>query len=326
MPVQIHRCWLILLSVVLLTAACQLGVPPHPRSQLTRSTLGMDSTNLPGNGSNNRSAFIVMPIEVPAHPRSDLTLAELNGQQARASGTRAVRVVSAILPPHPRSDLTSAELAADFPVQSGGRATEPESLREDLDQPHAIESSDQKTEPVKFKVVAGESTVSYQVYEQFTYVNQIPQLVTAKTQQVSGELILDLSNPPDVVSGFFDVYLPSFNSRDPRRDLAIRSGWLESDRFPIAHFAVEELRNGPLRWQEDEAVAFQLAGQLTIRNRTNPAVFDVNAKLVDGIVSGSATTMILMTDFGFEPPEVVNLVKALDGVTVIVYLTAMVEQ
>jgi polyisoprenoid-binding protein YceI len=50
---------------------------------------------------------------------------------------------------------------------------------------------------------------------------------------------------------------------------------------------------------------FQLTGDLTIRETTRPATFDVNATLQpDGTLSGTATSTIQYSDWGVSIPSV----------------------
>ena len=55
---------------------------------------------------------------------------------------------------------------------------------------------------------------------------------------------------------------------------------------------------------------------MTIREITQPHTFDVIAKLEGNTFTGAATTNLLMKDYGFEPPEILGMLKVTDGVTV----------
>lgn len=190
-----------------------------------------------------------------------------------------------------------------------------------VEMPRATSTATKVREIQRYIVVAEESIVTYQLYVRFVELD-IPQLVIGKTQDIAGEIVL-ATEPPHVLAGRFEVNLPALNSRDPRRDLAIRSEWLESDRYPVARFEVTDLENGPSTWEEGRREKFSLLGELMIRDLTRNITFDVSAVISNGVLTGTATTEIQMADFGVEPPVVDGLLTTLDGVTLIIYLTAV---
>ena len=61
---------------------------------------------------------------------------------------------------------------------------------------------------------------------------------------------------------------------------------------------------------------------MTIREVTKPVTFDVRGKLEGDTITGTATTQILMKDFGFDPPSIGGMLTVQDGVTVTVNFTA----
>jgi polyisoprenoid-binding protein YceI len=67
---------------------------------------------------------------------------------------------------------------------------------------------------------------------------------------------------------------------------------------------------------------FKVTGDMTIREITQPQTFDVIAKLESNTFTGTATTNLLMKDYGFDPPEILGMLKVTDGVTVTVRFVA----
>ena len=61
---------------------------------------------------------------------------------------------------------------------------------------------------------------------------------------------------------------------------------------------------------------------MKIRDVTKPVTFDVKGKLEGDTITGSATSKILMKDFGFDPPDVAGMLTVGDGVTVTINFTA----
>lgn len=191
----------------------------------------------------------------------------------------------------------------------------------------ALETAAQATlgDTETFVVVSDSSSAQYEVDEEF--FNRDVKFVTAigVTNDINGALVLDLSGPiPTIVDGVFTVDLSTLTSDSNRRDDAIRKDWLESDTFPEASFVAREVAAFPETYTPGSQAAFQLVGDLTIRNITNEVTWDVVAQLDGGTLTATATTFIFMADYGFDPPNVLNILQVTDGVTVTVNLTAEV--
>jgi polyisoprenoid-binding protein YceI len=177
------------------------------------------------------------------------------------------------------------------------------------------ETATQSAEDIRmFVIVADETQASYIVAEEFfggalDRLGIQPGLVDAigVTQEVTGEMTLDFNNlAQPVVSSQFSVDLRALTSDQPRRDNRIREANLESNRFPFATFTISSIENGPAAYTEGEEVTFQASGDITIREITLPATFDVTAALNGDIITGVARVPLKMTDFGFNPPNFAN--------------------
>jgi polyisoprenoid-binding protein YceI len=166
-----------------------------------------------------------------------------------------------------------------------------------------------------FVVVPEETSASYIVEEEFLSgaldrLGIEPGLVDTigRTQEVTGEMVLDFNNlAQPVVSSEFSVDLRALTSDQPRRDNRIREANLESNRFPFAVFTITAVENGPASYSEGEEITFQATGDITIREITQPATFDVTARLEGNTITGVARAPLKMSDFGFEPPNFANM-------------------
>ena len=67
---------------------------------------------------------------------------------------------------------------------------------------------------------------------------------------------------------------------------------------------------------DGQEVNFKLVGNMTIREVSRPVTFDVIGKLQGDTVTGTATTQILMKDFGFDPPEILGRFTVSDPATI----------
>ncbi len=139
--------------------------------------------------------------------------------------------------------------------------------------------------------------------------------VAGETQDVAGMIQLDLSGAA-VGPNRFAVYLPTLQTDQKLRDGWIRENALESDKFPLALFVAEEIRDAPQGYQEGDTAHFQLEGELNLRGAALTAVWDVSARLQDGAIEGSMETRLRMTELGFDPPNFANTLTVQDEFTI----------
>lgn len=182
----------------------------------------------------------------------------------------------------------------------------------------------------RFVVVPAESRAAYIVSEEF-FAGALAKLgieaglkeVTGSTNEVAGELQLKLDDPQNaLVSGEFTVNLPTLKTDQDRRDGWIRDNALQSNKFPIAKFVATSITNAPASYTDGAEVTFQLLGDLTVRDITQPVTFDVTATLTGDTIKGVATTAMKISSFGFDPPNFANTLTVADDFTIRVELTA----
>lgn len=184
-----------------------------------------------------------------------------------------------------------------------------------------------------FVIVPAESRASYMVTEEF-FEGALEKLgisagladVVGSTQQIGGQIQIDLgdlSAPPG--ENRFTVQLNTLATTRSARDRWIRENGPEFNRYPQAEFVASTLAGLPAAVASGDTVTFQMIGELTIREVTQPATFDVTATLDGDTLTGNATTSFLMSDFGIDPPSFVNTLTVADPVTVEVAFTARAE-
>lgn len=172
-----------------------------------------------------------------------------------------------------------------------------------------------------FQIVPEQSEASYSVQEQFLEQN-LPVVAVGKTNAVEGEFQFTEDGQPNGKVTMIRVDLSTLTSDEPRRDNAIRDRWLESKTYPFAEFTSTEAQNLPTSYTEGQEISFKLVGDLKIRDVTKPVTFDVTGKLEGDTVTGTATTLIYMKDFGFDPPNIARVLTVEDGVTITLNFTA----
>ena len=183
----------------------------------------------------------------------------------------------------------------------------------DLPTPDVSES---ESELETFLIVPEESEVAYEVGEVFLNQDNRFAIAIGITNQVSGEVLVDRDNPQNSTIGPIEVDISQFTSDSARRDNAIRERFLESNRFPIATFVPNQVEGVPQDYQEGQQIEIQVSGDLTVRDVTKPVTFDVTLEGSGDTITGEATTMILMSDFGFGPISIGGILNTEDEVVV----------
>jgi polyisoprenoid-binding protein YceI len=187
---------------------------------------------------------------------------------------------------------TATSLAADAPTAAA--------------EPAAASGDDVRA----YAIVADQTKASYAVGEVFINQNNRYNLAVGVTDAVSGEIFLNFTRPEQSTVGSITVDISTLKSDSGRRDNAIRRDWLESSKYPIVTFTPTEIKTLPTEYADGTEIAFEIAGDLTIRDTTRPTTFFVTARLEGEKLTGTATTTILMSDFNFEAPDIAGILKA----------------
>jgi len=166
--------------------------------------------------------------------------------------------------------------------------------------------------PVTYKIVPGESTVTYEVGETFFNQNNRFNLAVGVTSQVAGEIQLDAANPQGAQVGPIAIDISQFQSDSGRRDERIRQQWLESASYPTASFTPTSIEGLPATYTEGQPISFTMTGDLTVKETTKPVTFEVSATLQAGVLTGTATTTILLSDFAVGPIEIAGVLGTED--------------
>lgn len=179
-------------------------------------------------------------------------------------------------------------------------------------------------------IVPAESSAAYIVNEEFFGLALskygIPEGLVdtiGTTSAIEGQFQLnwdDLSAP--LGENTFTVDLSTLQSNQNLRDGWIRDDGPKFSTYPNATFVAESLEGAPTTYTPGEEVNFQMVGQLTIRDITQPTTFDITAKLENGSITGTATAPLKMSDFGITPPDFANTLTVADDFQVKVDFTA----
>ena len=181
-----------------------------------------------------------------------------------------------------------------------------------------------------YVIVPEESSASYIVEEEFFGLALgkygIPEGLVdtvGTTSAIEGQFQLnwdDLNAP--LGENTFTVDLSTLESNQGLRDKWIRENGPEFDSYPTATFVAESLEGAPTSYTPGEEVSFKMVGQMTLRETTQPATFDITAKLENGTVTGTAVAALTMSSFGITPPDFANTLTVQDDFQVKVDFTA----
>ncbi len=177
----------------------------------------------------------------------------------------------------------------------------------------------------RFAIVPAASTVTYRVGETFFAANQFATAV-GTTHSIQGDVFVDRAHPTNSRIGTITIDISTFQSDRARRDRAIREGWLESARFPTATFSPTAIQGLPATYTDGQEIPVQVLGNLRVRDVTKPVTFTGTVRLAADTLNGSFRTMVLMTDFGFEPPSILGTLKAENQVKLELQFTAQRTQ
>jgi protocatechuate 3,4-dioxygenase beta subunit/polyisoprenoid-binding protein YceI len=171
--------------------------------------------------------------------------------------------------------------------------------------------------------VGQESEACYQVGEIFFEENNRYELAVGVTKAINGEIAIDRANLSNSRVGDVVIDISQFRSNASNRDGAIRREWLESNKYPLARLSKAKVVGLPARpYKEGEVLHFQIVGLLKIRTMERNVVFNTRAALKDDVLVGTAWADIKMTDFGFDPPNLLGGLRVNNEMRIVVNFVA----
>ncbi|MDR7554497.1 MAG: YceI family protein [Armatimonadota bacterium] len=176
--------------------------------------------------------------------------------------------------------------------------------------------------PQRYVIVPGESKVIYRVGEVFLNQNNRFNVAEGTTTAVRGEIVIDRAAPRNSRVGTITVDISQFRSDSARRDNAIRERWLESARYPLATFTPTAIEGLPATYTDGQELRLKITGDLRVRETTRRVTFDTTLKLEGTTLTGVAATQIRMTDFGFDPPAILGILRAENDVRLEFHIVA----
>ncbi|MFO7680843.1 MAG: YceI family protein [Chloroflexota bacterium] len=147
--------------------------------------------------------------------------------------------------------------------------------------------------------------------------------VVGQTDQVAGELALDLANPGSAQIGVIQINARGLTTDNNFRNRAIQNEILNTGNFEFITFTPTAVNGMPASAAVGDTVEFTIDGDLTITDKTQPVTFNVSATLVsEGQIAGTATAVINRTDFGLNIPSVPSVANVEEEVDLIITFSA----
>jgi polyisoprenoid-binding protein YceI len=151
-----------------------------------------------------------------------------------------------------------------------------------------------------------------------------PNIVIGLTSQVSGQIAVNWQELSQSQVGVIQVNARTLLTDNPNRNRAISNLILNTDQYEFITFtptALAEL-NGPV--VVGESFTFQIMGELTIRDITQPVQFAVTAQAESETrIKGQAKAAIQRADFNLTIPTVDNVADVAERVNLVLDFVAV---
>ena len=143
----------------------------------------------------------------------------------------------------------------------------------------------------------------------------LPNDAIGKTKVVQGAIVVDKQGAVLADQSKFEVDLRTLASDQSRRDDFIKANTLNTSQYPSAVFVPTAVTGLPSSIPESGEGAFKLTGNMTIHGVTKPATWDVTVKKSGNQLTGTASTVIKLTDYGMTPPRVPVVLSIEENIT-----------
>jgi polyisoprenoid-binding protein YceI len=172
-----------------------------------------------------------------------------------------------------------------------------------------------------YRIDPTRSEVSYGVAEKI--VGQTAHHATGSTNGIAGDLAVNRTSPAASRVGKIVVDVEQLHSDNKLRDARIRQDFLQSSGYPLAQFTTSSLSAMPSAIAEGHPYSFTMTGTLTVRGRSAPVTWHVDAQLTAGQLTATATTHVKMSTFGIGPISLAGLLSTGDDASLTFKLVAV---
>jgi polyisoprenoid-binding protein YceI len=168
-------------------------------------------------------------------------------------------------------------------------------------------------EGLRLTLRPGASEARYRAREQLAGNTLFTEAV-GRTTAVDGQVVVTAALNVVRDESRVTVDLTTLQSDQPQRDNYLQRTTLETAQFRTVQLVPTEARGLPAQLPTAGDVAFQLVGDLTVKDVTRPTVWDVQARIAGPEVSGTATTQFTLADFNLPKPSVARVLSIEDTI------------
>ena len=159
----------------------------------------------------------------------------------------------------------------------------------------------------RWEVLSG-SEAGYRMREKLARLPASSDAV-GRTDAVTGGLTVEAEDQDYAVTDIrIEVDVSQLESDSPRRDNAIRTRGLESDRYPTATFVGSGPIVLPASAAQGETVRMPLEGMLTIHGVTKQVSIPIEARLNGDRAEVAGSFTFPMSEFEMRPPNIAGIV------------------
>lgn len=204
----------------------------------------------------------------------------------------------------PTTDVTAPPIASE--------TTTPDEADLDASTTTGPEATSQASDTFE---LTGPSSATFTIDEE---LRGTPKTVQAVSSIIVGQLRIDRADLANSEIGTILVNARDFTSDSSLRDRAIRGPILDSDTFEFVEFVPQTVEGLSGSASIGDALTFRVSGDLTIRDVTQPATFDVTAMLTsDTTIEGTATTVVARGPFDLAIPSVPTVANVSEEVPLV---------
>lgn len=169
-----------------------------------------------------------------------------------------------------------------------------------------------------------QSSVTFELDEE---LRGDPTHVVGETDQVAGQVEVDISDLASAQMSQIVVNARTFATDSDRRDRAIRGPIIlnsASDEHEFITFDVATIDGLSGSAAVGDTVDFTITGDLLIRGTTGEVTFDASVTIVDdSTIEGTASAEVLRSDFGIGIPSVPSVANVTDEVLLTITFVAV---
>ena len=169
------------------------------------------------------------------------------------------------------------------------------------------------------------SVARYSVTEQLARLSS-PIDAVGETGDVQGAIVFDADGNVDPDQSVITVAVSGLTSDEDRRDRYVRNNTLATSRFPSAELRVTAVEGLDWPFPDSGETTFLLIGDMTIREVTSLVKWEVEAKSVDGEVTGQAKAVVTFDQFDLEKPSLAFIVSVEDEIRLELDIRAAIER